>query len=43
MSYVFVLPREIVERLYTQCCDCFDFKKALTDLEAVKKKITLKN
>jgi hypothetical protein len=37
MSYVFVLPREIIERLYTQCCDCFDFTKAITDLEAVKK------
>jgi hypothetical protein len=36
MSYVFVLPREIVERLYTQCCDCFDFAKSLSDLEAVK-------
>ena len=37
MSYVFVLPKEVVERLYTQCCDCFDFKKALTELEAVTK------
>ena len=37
MSYVFVLPREVIERLYTQCCDCFDFTKAITDLEAVKK------
>ncbi len=36
MSYVFVLPRETVERLYTQCCDCFDFAKAISDLEAVK-------
>lgn len=37
MSYVFVLPREIVERLYTQCCDCFDYTKAIAELEAVKK------
>lgn len=41
MSCVFVLPREIIERLYTQSCECFDFTKAFADLETVKKENNL--